>query len=185
MLQIAGERLVLRDLQPSDWPLIEALWREPLVTRYQDWFRFDDEAQGRRWLAEAIRYNEEQPRHGYNLAVTQRRGGEAIGWLGFGDPDDLEHGKAEVGFGYALLPHSWNHGYMTEAVQMMLVYVFETLGKKSVSATCETTNAASARVLEKAGLFLTERWLGESSAAGEPVEQLKYSLDATEWKTAR
>jgi aminoglycoside 6'-N-acetyltransferase len=184
VLKIEGERLVLRDLLLSDWPLIEALWREPLVTRYQDWFRFSDEATGRRWLAETVHFNVEQPRHGYNLAVTLKPDGDAIGWLGFGDPETpADRNKGEVGFGYALQPLFWNQGYMTESVRTMLAYVFEVLEKRSVYATCEASNVASARVLEKAGLMLTERWVGECSATpGEAVEQLLFRLDASQWK---
>lgn len=44
------------------------------------------------------------------------------------------------------------HGYMTEAVQQVMLFAFETLQLHRVHTACMAVNVASARVLEKAGL---------------------------------
>lgn len=41
---------------------------------------------------------------------------------------------------------------MTEALRALLAYEFRVLGALYISATCETANPASARVMEKAGM---------------------------------
>ena len=64
--------------------------------------------------------------------------------------------EGEREFGYLLTTSVWGNGYMTEALRAVLIYEFETLGSLYISATCKTTNPASARVMEKAGMQLVK-----------------------------
>ena len=57
-----------------------------------------------------------------------------------------------VEFGYWIAEPFWNQGYATEAVKMLVPYLFETLKPERVQAHVMAPNRASARVLEKAGL---------------------------------
>ncbi|WP_455925748.1 GNAT family N-acetyltransferase [Pseudomonas putida] len=54
--------------------------------------------------------------------------------------------------GYWIGAHYRNQGLMTEAVQHVMQFAFQTLELHRVHAACMAANAASARVLEKAGL---------------------------------
>lgn len=58
-------------------------------------------------------------------------------------------GLGEIGYG--LHPRNWGRGYATEAVKRITALAFDRFGAHRVQATCWAKNAASARVLVKAG----------------------------------
>ena len=62
--------------------------------------------------------------------------------------------KRTVGayLGYVLGRRSWRQGYATEAAARMLRHSFVELGLRSITATCDPDNAASAAVLRKIGM---------------------------------
>jgi RimJ/RimL family protein N-acetyltransferase len=180
MFQLETPRLVLRDWIADDWPLIWALASDPAVTRYQTKLRgLPDEDACRRWLADAIQHNQQEPRSAYSRAVIVKATSRAVGWVNWNESGDPA--KGEVSFGYALLPELWRRGYVSEAVRAMLGYVFEVQRRNSVYATCATSNPASAGVLEKAGLHLVERWMHRDNDLGLEEEYRRYRLDKSDW----
>ena len=180
MFELHTARLILRDFVPVDWPAIYALCMEPQVTRYQSWLRLHTEEQTRQWLQGVINHNQLQPRDAYNLAVELRQNRQVVGWLGWGRPSDRT--KGDYDFGYALHPSIWGHGYMTEALQTMLNFIFESLGAKAIFGECALSNRASARVMEKAGLSLIARWPERDADMGITEEHLRYAIQYTEWR---
>jgi ribosomal-protein-alanine N-acetyltransferase len=177
-------RTILRDLLQSDWPLVYALSRESSVTRYQTWFRLNGELEVQRWLDALIsQTNQRRPRVSFNLALVLKENGAPIGWLGFGEPEDPA--KGDMAFGYALLPSFWGKGYMTEAVEVMLNFAFESLSKESVYATCAESNQASVRVLEKAGLVIIERWQQRDEIFDIVEGHLCYRIHRSDWARMR
>lgn len=178
-MELHTPRLVLRDWLNDDLTVVRALASAALVTRYQTWLRLHTEEACGRWLAEAIKNNNADPRFAYSMAIVLQSTRRTVGWLGWGEAEDPARG--EVSFGYALLPELWRLGYMTEAVRAMLRFVFETQQRRSVYATCATSNPASARVLEKAGLGLADRWTHRDEALGIEEEYRCYLLNRSEW----
>ncbi len=63
---------------------------------------------------------------------------------------DFEDGQIEAGF--SVVRACWGHGYATEALQAVLVYLTENEGIHRVTAWCASENIGSKRVLEKAGM---------------------------------
>ena len=61
-----------------------------------------------------------------------------------------EHDRGEIGY-WIGVPY-WGRGYMTEAVRAVLGWAFESLGLNRVFAEHFTRNAASGRVMQKAGM---------------------------------
>jgi RimJ/RimL family protein N-acetyltransferase len=186
-------RLRVRDWIPEDWQLVWALASDPGVTRYQTWLRLEDEDACKKWISDAIHHNQLEPRVAYNTAVVLKDGDRAIGWLGWGTggnqnlvwrgaslKDDPEYGHGS--FGYALLPEEWNHGYMTEAVRGMVQYAYDVLGMQSLRASCATSNRASARVLENAGLKLLHRRLERDESLDIEEEHSYYRLERADWR---
>jgi ribosomal-protein-alanine N-acetyltransferase len=77
-----------------------------------------------------------------------------VGDIGFkGPPDDLH----TVEIGYSVLPAFQGRGYATEAVQALVAWGFAQPGVRRIVANCRADNAASIRVLEKAGMRQTGR----------------------------
>jgi ribosomal-protein-alanine N-acetyltransferase len=71
---------------------------------------------------------------------------------------NVRRGVAETGtLGYWIGEPFAGHGYGTAAVRAMLAYAFDELNLHRVEAACVPDNAASRRVLEKAGFELEGR----------------------------
>ncbi len=74
---------------------------------------------------------------------------------------DLQNSRAEIS--YTLAHDYWGHGFMTEALTVLLAYAFTTIRLHRIEADVDPRNTASLRVLEKLGFqregLLRERWL--------------------------
>ncbi|WP_405008204.1 GNAT family N-acetyltransferase [Kitasatospora purpeofusca] len=78
--------------------------------------------------------------------------GAVIGGIGFFGPPDAE---GTVGLGYGVAPETEGQGYATEALLALLRRGFAEGGVRRALADTTHDNAASQRVLEKAGLRRT------------------------------
>lgn len=79
--------------------------------------------------------------------IVEQRSGLAVGGLGFFGPPD-EEGAVELGYG--LVPDARGRGYATAALRAAVTLAFAH-GARLVRADTEPANAASVRVLERAG----------------------------------
>jgi [ribosomal protein S5]-alanine N-acetyltransferase len=183
MFELYTARLLLRDLVADDWPAIYAMSQSPAVTQYQSWLRLADETEAREWVQRASYHNQLEPRQAYNLAVVQLEPREVIGWFGWGRPSDRSRG--DYSFGYALLPSAWGHGSMSEALQAGLGSMFETLAATLVYGECASSNRASARVMEKAGMALVHQWDEADPATGATETFYRYAMQVAEWRQHR
>jgi len=105
--------------------------------------------------------------------------GEACGGLGFVPGSDVERFSAEVG--YWIGQECWGRGIATEALRLFTGYAFDRLGLLRVFALPFADNAASIRVLEKAG-FQREGTLRSSCVKfGQPRDQAMYALVNERW----
>jgi RimJ/RimL family protein N-acetyltransferase len=79
------------------------------------------------------------------------------------------------------------HGYTTEAVQLMVDYLFATKKQNRIQLVIVPDNAASRRVAEKCGFVLEGTARGAFYNNGQPNDVLIYSLvrsDPRPWHTA-
>ncbi len=79
--------------------------------------------------------------------MVERASGLVVGGIGFFGPP--LGGEAEIGYG--IVPSRQGRGYATEAVQAMLTMAWADSRVRTVVAGTDPGNAASQRVLEKAG----------------------------------
>ena len=172
-LELYTPRLALRDLMLADWRTIYALSQEPQVTCYQAWLRLANEEEAYQWVQSAIDHNQRVPRAAYNLAIVTQHNANVIGWLGWGHPSDPT--KGDYDFGYALLPRAWGNGYMTEALQAAVTFMFESLGAQRIFGECVERNQGSARVMEKAGLQRVAQWYECDAETGVREKHLRYT----------
>jgi ribosomal-protein-alanine N-acetyltransferase len=102
--------------------------------------------------------------------------GEAVGGLGFVPGTDVERHSAEVG--YWLGESVWGRGIATAALKGSTRYAIEAYGLWRVFAVPFSENAASIRVLEKAG-FLREGLMRRSAVKdGRILDQVLYAFIA-------
>jgi RimJ/RimL family protein N-acetyltransferase len=107
--------------------------------------------------------------------IVETRAGTPVGYLG--------HGKADGGcwIGYLLLPGERGKGYGSEAVLLLTDYLFLHKDIGRIQAETHPANAASQRVLEKAG-FTREGILRRSFfSRGVWRDTAMYSLLREEW----
>ena len=85
--------------------------------------------------------------------------------------------KWELGF--VLGRRHWDRGYMTEAVKAIIGWALNQADIYRVWAVCDIDNAASARVMEKAGMQregILRRWSMHPNISSEPRDSYCYSI---------
>jgi RimJ/RimL family protein N-acetyltransferase len=113
-----------------------------------------------------------------NLAIEVD--GEAVGAIGYVPGIDVERYSAEIG--YWLGEGYWGRGIVTEALLLVTEHVFATANLLRLFALPFADNAASTRVLEKAG-YSREAILRSSSVKyGQPRDQALYARINDRWR---
>jgi RimJ/RimL family protein N-acetyltransferase len=138
---LTGRRIVQHDL-----PFVLAVWNDDRVAPTIGGARSEQQLHERieRW---ADHWNA----RGFGAMLFHERAtGEPIGWGG------LQHSSIGIGecltVGYVIAPNSWGCGYATEIATSSVARAFHELDAKQLYASVLSTNRASRRVLEKAGL---------------------------------
>lgn len=104
------------------------------------------EAEADRWLEVTAR---NYARRGYGMfALEDRATGELVGFAGLVHPGDQPEAEVKVALGR----EAWGRGLATEAVRHLLDAAAARYGLRGVIATVAPGNAASQRVLTKAGM---------------------------------
>jgi ribosomal-protein-alanine N-acetyltransferase len=111
---------------------------------------------------------------GYSFHVFRRDGGELVGGIGL---TQLRRGVAQTAtLGYWVGQKFERRGYTTEAVRLVVQFAFANLRLHRIEAACLPENAASRRVLEKAG-FLREGYARQYlMIAGDWRDHLTFAL---------
>ena len=177
-----SERLILRDFVEEDLAHVYAIRSDPEVARFMD-FAPETLEQTRGWLNGVITHSRERkaPSDGYNLAVVLGATGRVIGWVGFGESERFPPGSGEHGVGYMIARAHWRQGYASEALRAVIDFSFRSLGARRVSAWCWADNAASARVMEKAGMRFVRRNERTEPKSGSSTPCLEYAVRSDEW----
>ncbi|NWG16704.1 MAG: GNAT family N-acetyltransferase [Chloroflexi bacterium] len=141
------ERLLLRQLEMADAPAIQELAGHPAIaaTTLSIPHPYPDGA------AEAwIRGTHESFERGedYVFAIIRKSSGVFLGTIRLGI--QTEHQRGELG--YWIGKPYWGQGYATEAVSRVIRFGFLERQLNRIHASYFTTNPASARVMQKAGM---------------------------------
>jgi ribosomal-protein-alanine N-acetyltransferase len=149
---ITTARLVLRPSRESDARDVFGYARDPEVTRYLLWRPHVSLVETEAFLVSQIARRGKSPDQIW--LITDASDGRALGMIG------LQQSQNSVELGYVLGRAEWGKGYMTEAVIELSNLALAQPEIDRVFAICDVENAASARVLEKAG-FELEGLLGK------------------------
>jgi [ribosomal protein S5]-alanine N-acetyltransferase len=101
-------------------------------------------------------------------------GGIACGSIGVFPQTDIHRKNAEMG--YWLAEEYWGRGIMTDAVKQMIVHGFKSFDITRIFARPFSSNIASQRVLEKAGMKLEARFEKTVVKNGQFLDELFYSI---------
>lgn len=176
------ERLILRRFTEDDAGNLFELDSDPEVTRYINGGKPTDYEKIRdRTLPLFLEYYESYDGYGFWAAI-EKPGGRFVGWFHFRpskeDPDEIE-------LGYRLRRSVWSKGYATEGSLALVRKGFSGLSVQRVVATALAENAASIRVMEKAGLKFEKRFIYRNTGleAVDGREAVKYALDRNEFRS--
>lgn len=141
---IEGLRLRLRRTTADDAPVLFALLDDAEVMRFLDWPRPGSVAEARAHLQAVDERWARGKEHQY--LVLRKADAAPLGSIAFRPSGHA----ADLGcfFGRA----HWGQGYGSEGVALMAGWLRRQPVLQRLWATCDAANAASARVLEKAGL---------------------------------
>jgi ribosomal-protein-alanine N-acetyltransferase len=155
--EIHGTRVYLRQPAMLDYPAwaeLRALSRQHLTPWEPEWARDElTRSAFRRRLRQIAR--EARDGHGYAYFIFSEEDATLLGGLNIGN---VRRGVAQAAsLGYWMgAPHA-GRGLMTDAVYTAVHFAFGTLRLNRLEAACLPSNAASARVLIKAGFMLEGR----------------------------
>jgi ribosomal-protein-alanine N-acetyltransferase len=175
------ERLVLREFTAEDWPAIFAYQNDP---RYLRFYERDSvtERQSQALTYYFILWQGEQPRSKVQLAITLAATGQVIGNVGV-RRETADEPVADMGF--ELSPEHWGQGYASEAARAMVDWGFGEWGLERIHANCVSENAASARVLERAGLREEARLRDHQFFKDRFWDLTLYGILRAEWEASR
>ena len=171
------ERLIVRWLQPSDAADLLAVYGNVDAMRYWSSVPMQAVAEAEKMIADASGPYTEAG--GMRLGIEHKASGKLIGTVSLFNID-LECRRAEIG--YILSPAFWRQGLMSEVLNTLLIYAFETRGFNRLEADIDPRNVASAKSLERLGFqregLLRERWF----VNGEVSDSALYGLLRREWQ---
>jgi [ribosomal protein S5]-alanine N-acetyltransferase len=150
-LSIETARLHMRPFEPGDAGNLHLIFVDPDVRR----FLLDDQVVSRDWVEEEIAASiaRFEARSAGLFSMSLKNDQTLIGFCGFRpffEPPQLQ-------LLYGLLPAYWSRGLATEAARAMIEFGFKAVGFDRIIASADPPNAASIRVLEKAGMAFGRR----------------------------
>jgi ribosomal-protein-alanine N-acetyltransferase len=179
-VQLHSPRLLLRVLTPADADALFAICRDEETMRYWSCAPWSERNQA----LEHITQSEDDYRNGsaLRLGVELRETGELIGTVTLYAIMRANH-RCEIG--YLLARPHWGHGYMGEALALLIEHGFEELELNRIEADLHPHNAASAKLLGKLHFRLEgqlrERWFVNGEVSGSDM----YGLLRSDWRAAR
>lgn len=118
------------------------------------------------------------PQDTFSFAIEAE--GRAVGSIGVFRQGNLHRQTAEMG--YYLAEACWGNGIMTEAVRQTCDRVFAASDILRIYAQPLAGNAASCRVLEKAGFFCEGILRQNAVKHGQVLDMKMYALLRAEWE---
>ena len=158
-INIETERLILREILPSDIEGMFELDSNPIVHKYLGNKPIKTKQKAEE-VIDFIRMQYKKRGVGRFAAIT-KSSGDFIGWSGLklnlGEEEELNGKRGFYDIGFRFIPCYWGKGYAFESSIANLNYGFKTLNIETIFGAAETENIASNKVLQKIGLqFVNE-----------------------------
>jgi RimJ/RimL family protein N-acetyltransferase len=171
---LAGEKVNLRILEKEDFPLVVEWFNQPEVFgEYNPLFQVTIEELGKLFSSP----------HEIKPFIVENKEGGKVGLIHYFYVLHPETRLLEIG--YSLIPSERSKGYGTEALKIIVDFLFLSKDAIRIQAQTDSRNLASHKVLEKAG-FKKEGVLRKSIfIRGEWKDSWIYSILREEWKEPR
>ncbi|MDR3435023.1 GNAT family protein [Telmatospirillum sp.] len=174
-----SDRLTVRRIRLVDAPAFSRYRSLPEVSRFQFWTSFD-EATTTRMIGEQASLAPDTPGTWFQLVIAERTSDTAVGDLALHFREDDER---QVEIGVNLSPDYQHRGFATEAINLLLGYVFETLGKHRASAITDADNLAAARLFRHLGFRQEGHFIEHIWFKGAYGSEYLFAMLAREWQS--
>lgn len=175
---LEGRHVMLRALRPSDAVSLHALLTAPEVARFVSAPPATVEA-FERFIVKA---NRQRAGKYICYAVTLKGNDTAIGMFQI---RETEPGFQAAEWGFALGSAFWGTGVFKESAQLILQFVFTTLGVHRLEARASVRNGRGGRALQKMGA-VQEGVLRKSFVLnGQYFDQVLYAILKDDWQASR
>lgn len=165
---LEGNLVNLRILEKEDLPLI-AEWGNDLE------FGGEFEPLEQSSLSQVVKWYENLP-HWEKWFIIEKKDGTKIGQI------VQTPSGPHVSIGFRILPGERNKGYCTEAVRIMVDFLFLSRNIVRIESGANPENGASLKVLEKAGFKREGIARKKVFARGKWLDEVMYSILREEWK---
>lgn len=151
--ELETERLLLRKIRDNDYMEAFKNWTSSSeVVKYLMWEKHENEEVTKKlfdkWICD---YDEGT----YRWIVELKKTHELIGIIDVGE-NFIRFGTCEIGYCYG--EKYWGNGYATEALKVVIRYLFEECEAETIFAECFSNNPASGKVMQNSGMIF-EGWL--------------------------
>jgi RimJ/RimL family protein N-acetyltransferase len=173
MTELKGNKCRLRSWHSGDADqLISQANNRLIANNLRDSFPYPYSMQdARAWIEFATK----APKTLFAIAIDEK----LAGGIGFHLLSDVYRKNAELG--YWLGEKFWNQGIATEAVELIIPYIFKNFDINRIFAECFSDNPGSGRVLEKAGFRFESRHIRSIYKNNEYKDSHIYALLKEEW----
>ncbi|GFZ29858.1 N-acetyltransferase [Clostridium zeae] len=144
---LEAERLLLRRFKTSDAECMFKNWAtDSEVCKFLSWNPHKDLSETKQIVESWVN---EYSNDYYNWAIELKSTSEIIGQISLMNLDE-KYLSCTTGYNIGRL--FWGKGYMTEALNVVIDYLFKEIGMNRIEARYNTINIASGIVMQKAGM---------------------------------
>jgi ribosomal-protein-alanine N-acetyltransferase len=174
---LEGRHVRLRGLRPSDAPALHGLLTAPEVARFVSTPPASVDA-FERFIAKA---NRQRSGKYICYAVTLKGSDTAIGLFQI---RETEPNFEAAEWGFALGSAFWGTGIFSESAQLILQFVFLTLGVHRLEARAAVRNGRGGRALQKMGAVQEGVLRKSFKCNGEYLDQVLYAIVKDDWSAS-
>ena len=176
--QLETSRLLLRKLRRTDAQYYyERLGSSEEVTRYMLWQPHKSPEESRKSIERILTKYQEQTC--YCWAIALKEDDSMIGRIDLLRFDEQDN---SCSFAYMLGKDFWNQGFGTEALQAVFAFAFEKLQVQRITADHMCENAASGKVMQKAGMQYVGTHPAKYEKCGKTYDADEYAITLDRWK---
>ena len=172
-MKLKGERIVISDIKYSDSYDFYEYGKDPLVGPMAGWKPFPSKEVSDRILT-ANMINKEM----FAITIDDK----LIGTISLYNKPYRKYNKAKT-IGFSLRSDYWNQGIMTEAVKLMMAFVFKKTDCEILEVAHHVENLQSKRVIEKCGFSYDGRMKKYKVLYDERIVDVDfYSMEKIEYE---
>jgi RimJ/RimL family protein N-acetyltransferase len=117
--------------------------------------------------------------------IIEKKDGSKIGFIAHFHVLHMGTGTKQLEVGYTLVPSERGKGYGTEALEIMVDYLFLSRDVMRIQAQTDQRNVASQKILEKVGFKREGTLRNNFFMRGEWTDDYIYSIIREDWKEPR